>query len=105
MSSADILPKASIFETLHLRNQPGYGAHNITIIPDHLYKEIIYVYHAGGVHRINMTKLVTGLAELERLDASGADPKTFNTALENWHAKDNISDCTCLIESNAGGAR
>lgn len=52
-----------------------------------------------------MTKLVTGLAELERLDASGADPKTFYAALENWHAKDNTSDCTCLIESNAGGAR
>ncbi|KAI7879763.1 hypothetical protein K492DRAFT_208027 [Lichtheimia hyalospora FSU 10163] len=104
LSCADILPKASIFETIQLRNQPGYGTHNISIIPDHLYKEIIYVYHAGGVHRINMTKLITGLSDLERLDASGVDPKTFYTALQDWHAKDNTSECTCLIESNATGA-
>lgn len=104
LSSAEILPKASVFETLDLGNQPGYGTHNISIIPDQLYKEIIYVYHAGGVHRINMTKLITGLAELERLDASGVDPKTFYAALEDWHAKDNSSECTCLIENNAAGA-
>ncbi|KAI9317468.1 hypothetical protein BX666DRAFT_1937523 [Dichotomocladium elegans] len=103
VSSSDLLPKASVSENIQICDKPNYGTHRISLVRDPLYNDIIYVYHAGGAHRVSMKKLFDGLAELERSFDSNLTQYQAAEALNQWSKKDKRSEVSCLIDSDTMG--
>ncbi|KAI9498516.1 hypothetical protein BDB00DRAFT_867663 [Zychaea mexicana] len=99
--SADILPKATVHETIDLKVKTPTS---VGLVLDPLYSDTYYAYHRGGLHRLALTKLVDNLAVLEQAFASTTNRNEFTSALQEWSGKDNSAEVKCLIESSVANS-
>lgn len=104
-SNTDVLPSASLYETIELRPSSEYGHHRITLIADPLYEDTFYAYHAVGVHKITMTECLESFKKMEESYQSGQQEQELLDALESWSMKDNGSTVEHLVDSAPNGIR
>lgn len=97
LSDADFLPRASLYEVLHLKSENSPSFQRVTLINDPLYKDTYYAYHAGGVNIISMKKWVQNLVELNNNFEEG---KPTEGGITNWLNEKVTSEVRQLVNSS-----